>query len=107
MGKSLRSALPLSDAFRREYLAFYRLLPIELTEHGLRVAVAGPQCAEALDDLRSTYHTELELVEVAERDLEVAIDSAFAANETVVELVRDLDGLVDADLSEPGDSNWH
>jgi general secretion pathway protein E len=87
--------LPIVEAFTPEYLEYYRLLPLELTDHGLRVAVAGEPNGEALDDLRAFYSAPLELVSVTEDELRAAIRQTFAAAESVVELVRGLG----ADLS--------
>jgi type II secretory ATPase GspE/PulE/Tfp pilus assembly ATPase PilB-like protein len=82
--------LPITESFSPEYLEYYRLLPLDLTDQGLRVAVAGEPHEEALEDLRSSYGVPLELVAVTADELETAIRQAFAAAESVMELVRDL-----------------
>jgi general secretion pathway protein E len=52
--------------------------------------VAGEPNAEALEDLRQSYGVPIEVIPVTEDDLQEAIRHAFAAAESVVELVRDL-----------------
>ncbi|HXG45460.1 MAG TPA: GspE/PulE family protein [Gemmatimonadales bacterium] len=85
------SKLPIAGTFRQEYLAFYRLLPLEIADGKLLVAFTGTPNAEALDDLRESYQAELELVPVEPEELEAGIRRAFAAGESVVQLVRDLE----------------
>jgi general secretion pathway protein E len=82
--------LPITESFSPEYLEYYRLLPLDLTDQGLRVAVAGEPHAEALEDLRTSYGVPLELIAVTADELEAAIRQTFAAAESVMELVRDL-----------------
>jgi general secretion pathway protein E len=83
--------LAVTTDFRREYLEFYRILPLELGPERLRVAVAGQPNAEALDDLRQSYGRELELVPMADDELQDAIRLTFAASESIVDLVRGLE----------------
>lgn len=101
------SKLPVADAFRAEYLEYHGLLPLDLADGVLRVAVSGNPDSHALDDLARTYAARLEPVEVAREELQAAIQRQFAPAESVVELVRDLasgnaavqdgdDGLTDA-----------
>jgi general secretion pathway protein E len=87
---ALLPKLPVTESFAAEYLAYYRMLPLELTADHLRVAVAGAPHDEALADLRDSYGLPLELVPVEEVALQDAIRQTFAASESVVELVRDL-----------------
>lgn len=87
----LRTELPIAESFRPEYLTYYRMLPLALADGQLRVAVAGAPNADALDDLRQSYGADLVLEPVEAGDLEDAIRQTFAAAESVVELVRDLD----------------
>jgi general secretion pathway protein E len=86
----LQCRLPIAESFAAEYLEYYRLLPLEVTEQGLRVAIAGEPQEEALDDLRTSYGASLELIPVTDEELQTAIRQTFAAAESVVELVRDL-----------------
>jgi len=94
MTNSLKSQLPLSDAFRAEYLEYYRMLPLEIANGRLRVAVAGESNRDALDDLRESYGVELDLEPVPPGELTEAIRRTFAEAESVVELVRDLDATL-------------
>lgn len=87
---TLTPKLPIADAFRPEYLEYYRFLPLELSDGILRVATSGEQNADALDDLRQSFDAELELCEVPGDQLADAIRRVFAAQESVLELVRDL-----------------
>jgi type II secretory ATPase GspE/PulE/Tfp pilus assembly ATPase PilB-like protein len=82
--------LPITESFSPEYLAYYRLLPHDLTEQSLRVAVAGEPHDEALEDLRTSYGVPLEVIAVTADELQAAIRQTFVAAESVVELVRDL-----------------
>ncbi len=88
---ALQSQLPIAEAFRREYLEYYRMLPLEFLDGRLRVAIAGTPNPSALEDLRDSYGAEVELVAVEPPELEEAIRLTFAATESMVELVRDLD----------------
>ncbi|MEO8139372.1 MAG: ATPase, T2SS/T4P/T4SS family [Gemmatimonadota bacterium] len=87
----LQTQLPLADAFRQEYLEYYRMLPLEVHDGRLRVAVAGTPNRDALADLGLSYDAEVELVPVDPAELEDAIRRTFAATESMVELIRDLD----------------
>jgi general secretion pathway protein E len=90
MSGIMRSKLPIPETFASEYLEYYRMLPLEIADDRVRVAVAGEPNAEAVADLRSSYGLPVDLVQVEEPDLRAAIGRAFAAAESVVELVRDL-----------------
>jgi general secretion pathway protein E len=97
MNGALVSKLPLADSFEAGYLEFNGILPLELCAGRLRVAVAGEAAVEVLDDLEMTFGAPLELVPVPREALSEAIRRTFAAAESVVELVRDLDAAVDAE----------
>ena len=101
-GTGLQSQLPLGDQFAAEYLEYYRLLPLELTETVLRVAVAGEPHNEAVADLAASYEREIELIPVDPDELREGIRRSFAAAESVVELVHDLDAAGTGD----GESGW-
>ena len=92
---AVRSSLPLSESFRREYLMFYGILPLDIIGGRLRLAVAGGQCADAIEDMSSFYRVEIDLVDVTPAELESGVHAAFATQESVVELVRGLDGQTD------------
>lgn len=88
--RQLRPTLQVTDSFTPEYLTYYRILPLDLDAQRLRVAVAGEPHSDAMEDLERSYGVPLELVAVEEPELREAIRHAFAASESVVELVRDL-----------------
>lgn len=91
---ALKPQLPITESFRAEYLDYYRMLPLEIAGERLRVAVSGESNPDALEDLRQSYGVELELVPVDAEELLDAIRQVFAASESMVELVRDLDASV-------------
>jgi general secretion pathway protein E len=62
----------------------------------LRVAVTGQPAVEVLDDLELSFGAPLDLVPVSQEALADGVRRAFAAAESVVELVRDLDAEVGA-----------
>ena len=82
--------LPVTERFSPEYLEYYGILPLERTSAVLRVAVGEKPDPEALEDLRAFYGLPLETIRLSEAELHSAIRQAFAASESVVELVRDL-----------------
>lgn len=88
----LHTKLPLPDAFEATYLEYNGILPLEVVDDRLRVAVAGEPAVEVLDDLEMSFGVALELVFVTPETLHDGIRRAYAAAESVVELVRDLDG---------------
>ena len=88
------TTLAVTTDFKREYLEYYRLLPLELGAEVLRVAVAGEPNPDALEDLRQSYGRPLDLVAMEPADLLDAIRLAFAASESLTTLVRDLDARV-------------
>ncbi len=91
---ALISKLPLPDSFEPGYLEHNGILPLEVADGRLRVAVAGEPPIEVLDDLEVSFDAPLELVPVSKEELADAIRRAFAAAESVVELVRDLDSTL-------------
>ncbi len=99
---ALQTQLPITEAFRQEYLEYYQMLPLEVQEGRLRVAITGSPNVDALEDLRQSYGAEVELVPVDAGDLEDAIRRTFAAAESMVELVRDLDASLGGAV-DPGD----
>ncbi len=93
--------LPIPEAFEAEYLEYNRILPLEVTGDRLRVAVAGEAAREVLEDLELSYGVPLELVPVSQDELLDGIRRTFAASESVVELIKDLD----AELEPSADSD--
>jgi general secretion pathway protein E len=93
-GAQLSSKLPLVESFEAGYLEYNGILPLEIADEHLRVAVTGEPAVEVLDDLEMSFGLPLDLVSVPREELQDAIRRSFAAAESVVELVRDLDGVV-------------
>jgi general secretion pathway protein E len=96
MPTNLISKLPLPESFEAQYLEYNGILPLEIAEDQLKVAVSGEPAAEVLDDLETSFGLKLDLFPVTRDELNDGIRRAFAAAESVVELVRDLDGVVGA-----------
>src|SRR6266550_7076103 len=88
--------LPVAESFDAEYLEYNHILPLEISEDRLRVAVAGDPAPEVLEDLELCFGVALELLPVSEQDLLDGIRRTFAASESVVELVKDLDAELGA-----------
>ncbi len=84
-------------------MEFNGILPLEVAGERLRVAVTGEPAVEVLDDLELSFGASLDLVPVSHETLADGIRRAFAAAESVVELVRDLDAEV-GPSSEGGDA---
>jgi len=91
---SLVPGIPVADAFHEEYLAYYGILPLEISGGRLRVAVSAEPNPGAIQDLRDSYGVEVETLAVGDQELKEAIRRVFASRESVGELVRDLDATV-------------
>ena len=98
----LTSKLPLPESFDAGYLEFNGIFPLDMAENRLRVAVTDTPALEVLDDLEMSFGAPLELMPVPREALVDAIRRTFAAAESVVELVRDLDATLGAG-GEPTD----
>jgi general secretion pathway protein E len=96
MPADLRPKLPVTETFEADYLEYNHILPLEVAEHHVRVAVAGQPAPEVLEDLETSFGVPLELVPVSEQELVDGIRRVFAASESVLELVKDLDADVGA-----------
>src|SRR5712664_1634329 len=94
MPTSLISKLPLPESFEAQYLEYNGILPMEIAEDRLKVAVSGEPAVEVLDDLEISFGLKLDLFPVTRDELNDGIRHAFAVAESVLELVRDLDGVV-------------
>jgi type II secretory ATPase GspE/PulE/Tfp pilus assembly ATPase PilB-like protein len=97
----LATKLPVAEGFEAQYLEFNGVLPLEIVDNRLRVAVAGEPAVEVLDDLEVSYGVPLERVPVTREELSDGIRRAFAAAESVIELVRDLDGTLGEGAETP------
>lgn len=100
----LISELPLAETFRASYLEANGVLPLALSEGRLGVAAVGEPAVEVLDDLALTFAAPLDLVPVTAEALAEGIRRAFAAAESVVELVHDLAGARGAQGGEAPES---
>src|SRR5690606_29129156 len=97
-------SLPVTESFAAAYLEYYRILPLDLVDGRLRVAGSGEPNAEALADLSRSYDAELDLIQVEGEELSDAIRRTFAAQETVLELVRNLSEAGPSDSEHLDDS---
>jgi len=86
----LSSQLSLPDSFEACYLEYNRILPLEITETHVRVAVAGNPDPDVLAELSREFGRPVELVPVSEEELADGIRRAYAAAESMVEVVNDL-----------------
>jgi general secretion pathway protein E len=82
----------LANGFEPQYLEYNRVLPLELTATHVRVAISCDPDPDVLDDLRREFGRPVELVPVSEEDLADGIRRAYAAAESMVEVVNDLRG---------------
>lgn len=88
----LVSKLPLPESFEAAYLEYNRILPLALTETHVRVAVCGDPDPDVIADLEHEFARSAELIVVSEEELTDGIRRAFAAAESMVEVVNDLRG---------------
>ena len=100
---NLQPKLPITETFEAEYLEHWGILPLEVRGDHLRVAVTGEPASEVLEDLEASFGLALELVPVSRDDLCQGIRRTFAAADSVVELVKDLDAEV-SPSPDAGDS---
>src|SRR5712691_5054407 len=104
MATALISKLPLAESFEPTYLEYYGILPLELDGEHLKVATDRAPAAEILEDLELSYGMPLELVPVSQDELLESIRRTFAASESVVELVKDLDAALSPAPDAGGDA---
>ncbi len=100
MCAALSSQLSLPDTFEVQYLEYNRIFPLELTETHVRIAVAGEPDPDVLADLSREFGRAVEVVPVSEEELADRIRRAYAAAESMVEVVNDLranDGFASED----------
>jgi general secretion pathway protein E len=100
MAPSLVSKLPLPESFEAPYLEYWGILPLEMGAERVRVAVVGEPASEVLEDLEASFGLPVELVQVSHDELLDGIRRTFAASESVIELIKDLD----AELGPAADS---
>ena len=90
MCAAVSSQLPLPDTFEACYLEYNRILPLATTETHVQVAVSGDPDPDVLDELRREFGRPVELVPVSDEELSDGIRRAYAAAESMVEVVNDL-----------------
>jgi general secretion pathway protein E len=91
----LTPRIPIPEALDSEYLEFHRVLPLAVEGGFVKVAAVGEPAAHVLDDLLGVFRVPVQIVPADEEALLAAIRRVFAAQESVVELVRDLDASMD------------
>ena len=77
------------DSFEASYLEYYRILPLETTPTHVRVAVSGDPNPDVLADW-SAIRACRRAVPVSNEELTDGIRRAYAAAESIVEVVKDL-----------------
>lgn len=87
----LVSKLPLPESFEAAYLEYWGILPLEMAGERVRVAVSGEPAREVIEDLELSFGARVEPVPVSRDELLDGIRRTFAASESVVELIKDLD----------------
>jgi general secretion pathway protein E len=101
MSTAYVSKLPLAESFEPAYLEYWNVLPLEVDGAHVRVAAATEPASEVLEDLELTYGVPVEIVPVSREELLEGIRRTFAAAESVVELVKDLDAALDVGGDAP------
>jgi type II secretory ATPase GspE/PulE/Tfp pilus assembly ATPase PilB-like protein len=78
------------EFYSAEYFLLGRLLPISVMD-GIVVVAVGPSAdPDALEDARLFYNAMPQLLEITDEELDAAIARTYAAQESVIELIRDL-----------------
>ena len=90
MSTVLSSQLPLPDCFEACYLEYNRILPLETTDTHVRVAVSGEPDPDVITELEREFARPVELIPVSDEELLGGIRRAYAAAESMVEVVNDL-----------------
>ena len=85
--------LAIPDELSADYMEFFRVLPLSLEADRVRVAAAGELAGHVVEDLTRLFGRPIELVPTGETELLDAIRRATSSGASVVELVKDLDGL--------------
>ncbi|HEU4700009.1 MAG TPA: GspE/PulE family protein [Gemmatimonadales bacterium] len=99
----MKTRLSVVEEFAAEYLEYHGVLPLEVHDGRLLVAVSGTPAEEVLEDLSATFDLPLELLPSGQSELLDAIKAAFDASPEPQELadltagfeaqVRDADPL--------------
>ena len=99
---ALHAASPLPAELSREYLEFNRVLPLAIEPDRVRLAAVGEPAAHVLTDLEQLFGLPIEIIPASATTLDDAIRRLFAATDSVVELVKDLDAAA-GDTAAEGD----
>jgi general secretion pathway protein E len=95
-------ALQLPAELSPDYMEFFRVLPLAREDGRVRVAAVGIPADHVVEDLERLFGLPLDIVPVDDATLDDGIRRATSAGESVVELVKDLDGAGDADADADG-----
>jgi len=96
----LVSQLSLPDSFEACYLEYNRVFPLETTATHVRVATSRDPDPDVLAELEREFGLPVELVSVTDEELLDAVRYAYAAAESIIEVLNDLrtsDGFSGAD----------
>jgi general secretion pathway protein E len=85
----------LESKMSRPFARRHRMLPLEMRNGKLRVAVANPADVEGIDSFRRIADRELELCVASEPDILRAITEFYGLRHSVKRAERDLDGGID------------
>ena len=100
---ALVSTLPFAESFEPAYLEYWGILPLVVEGDRLRVAAAAEPGREVVDDLELTYGRPVELVVASREEVVEGIRRTFAASESVLELIQDLDAELGPTSDIPSD----
>jgi general secretion pathway protein E len=81
-------------------MEFFRVLPLSREPDRVRVAAVGQPASDVVRELEQLFGLPLEVIQVEEAALHDGIRRATSAAESVVELVKDLDGIDGGGASE-------
>ena len=95
--------LAVVEEFRPEYLHECGLLPLRIREGRLTVAACGTPPQDVLEDLEAFYGVPVDVMPTDAETLAEAIRRTYASAESVVELVRGLEGGFDEGVGLVGD----
>src|SRR5438309_2839724 len=100
---ALVSTLPFAESFEPAYLEYWGILPLVVEGDRVRVAAAAEPGREVVDDLELTYGRPVELVVASREEVVEGIRRTFAASESVLELIQDLDAELGPTSDIPSD----
>jgi hypothetical protein len=80
----------LPGSLEASYLEYNRILPLETTETHVRIAVCGDPDPDVIADLEREFGRPVQLTSVSAEELADGIRRAYAAAESMIEVVHDL-----------------